>query len=230
MFASCTSSVHSVKHRALPFWQTSLRLRLAAIVFPQGCPLSRQRELSPTRLISQGRSWLSWWPCADPVCSVSFSLEQYSRCCPLSDEQKGTVPSLDLLAMVLLPQLDMLLVFMATRDTPVAHVQPLSPGPSELSRGFGSLLDNILPLSFPLSQGSSVFSPAAYLGYGEEQTFSQTYWPALQCLKPWQDHTVFSSSRSYWNCLGFHIYMNGKWSKLSFIFSMSWDTIFLLKM
>lgn len=49
-------------------------------------PLSRQRELSPTRLISQGRYCMSCWPCADPLCPVSFSLEQYSRCCLMSDE------------------------------------------------------------------------------------------------------------------------------------------------
>lgn len=40
---------------------------------------------------------------------------------------KGNCPSLGLMTMLLLTQLGLLLAFMAIKDTPVAHVQPLVP-------------------------------------------------------------------------------------------------------
>lgn len=78
----------------------------------------------------------------------------------------------------------------------------------------------ILHLSFPISGGSSWPFPTACPGAGEGQSCSQIYWPAIWCLKPWQGHAL---SWSQWNYLCLQIYMNGKWSKLNFIFSMLWD-------
>lgn len=122
--------------------------------------------------------------------------------------------------MLLLTQLDVLLAFAAIKAITSGSCSASVPRSfwAEqriqfiLGQGFAFVLSNFKRLLSTLSCSLSRLS------------FSQTYWPALQCLEPWQGHTVFSSSRSHWNGLHHHIYMNAKWSKLNFILSVSWDT------
>jgi len=69
----------------------------------------------------------------------------------------GIVPTLHLLAVLLLIQLDRLLAFVVTKDTPGAPVQPAVPPllSRAAGKGVSPALDRVLHLSFPFSGGSS---------------------------------------------------------------------------
>lgn len=163
---------------------------------------------------------MSWWPCADPLCSVSSSLEQHCRCCLGSEEKRELSLALFSWQCFCWHSLVCFRPLWLSGIHQGLMFSLWSPGPSELSRGFSSFLGSILPLSFPVSRGSSAPFPAASLGCGEGQPFSQTCSLLFETLT--RAHSVFS--RSHWNCLGLHFYRNGKWAKLNFIFSMSWET------